>query len=46
MPIDDFRAIRVVLEPNDFALAPDTEPPPSDLIDEETWHGIVDVPMM
>lgn len=41
----DFRAVRVVLEPEDFALGGDEpDPPPSDLIAEKTWHGIMDLP--
>jgi hypothetical protein len=41
MPLSDFRAVRIILEPEDFAWGPDTEPPPSDLIDEDTWAGIM-----
>lgn len=45
LPVADFRAVRVVLEPGDFALGDDEpDPPPSDLIPESTWHGIVDLP--
>ena len=44
LSLKDFRAIRIVLEPDDFALGPDEEVPPSDLIDKETWHNIVDLP--
>jgi hypothetical protein len=41
----DFRAIRIVLEPEDFALGGDEpDPPPSDLIAEKTWHGMMDLP--
>ena len=41
----DFRAVRVILEPNDFALGSDEpDPPPSDLVSEETWHGMMDLP--
>jgi hypothetical protein len=41
----DFRAVRNVLEPSDFALSddnPDAEP--TDLIDEPAWRGIMDLP--
>ena len=40
----DFRAFRMVLEPDDFALG-DDEPdtPPADLVDEKVWHGIMDI---
>jgi hypothetical protein len=42
MPLSDFRAVRVVLEPDDFALGSnDPDPPPSDPISQKTWHGIL-----
>lgn len=42
MPLNDFRAVRVVLESDDFALGSDRpDPPPSDLISQDTWRGIV-----
>ncbi len=44
LPLSDFRAIRVILEPHDFALGTKTERPPSDLIDEDTWHSIMNLP--
>ena len=45
MPVNDFRAVRVVLEPDDFALgSEEPDPPPSDLIDEQTWRGITVFP--
>lgn len=45
LALSDFRAIRVVLEPDDFALGGDEpDPPPTDLITEKTWHGIMDLP--
>ena len=44
LPLDDFRALRIVLEPEDFAFSSGEEPPPSDLVDEETWHGITVLP--
>lgn len=40
----DFRAIRSILEPEDFALSEGPERRPSDLIDKEIWHGIMDLP--
>jgi len=41
---DDFRAVRIVLEPEDFALT-DGEPDiPDNLIDQETWNGIMVLP--
>lgn len=44
LPLDDFRAVRMVLEPDDFALSSGEEPPPSDLVDEKTWRGITVLP--
>lgn len=41
----DFRAVRKVLDPSDFALAGDEpDPPPTDLVSEETWDGIMTLP--
>src|SRR2546430_11067835 len=45
MPLDDFRAVRTVLEEDDYALPSDEpEPPPSDLISEETWLHLMVLP--
>jgi hypothetical protein len=44
LPLKDFRAIRIVLEADDFVFSSGNEPQPSDLIDKETWHGIADLP--
>jgi hypothetical protein len=44
VPLDDFRAVRYMLEPEDFALGPDIEFPPEDLIDREIWHNLMDLP--
>lgn len=42
---NDFRSVRIVLEPTDFALGgSEPDPPPSDLIAKKTWHGIMDLP--
>ena len=41
---DDFRARRVKLPPEAFALWEGPDPPPSDLIDERVWHGITNLP--
>ncbi|HDV8349631.1 TPA: hypothetical protein RKT01_001381 [Burkholderia vietnamiensis] len=42
---DDFRARRKVLEPDDFASSDgEPDPPPSDLISEEAWDGIMTLP--
>lgn len=41
----DFRAVRHILEADDFALGGDEpDPPPSDLITKKTWYGIVNLP--
>jgi hypothetical protein len=45
LPNDDFRAIRVVLEPSDFAVGSEfPDPPPIDLISKETWNHLVGLP--
>lgn len=45
LPTSDFRAIRIVLEPDDFALSSgEPDLPPSDLIDQNIWHGIITLP--
>ena len=45
MPLDDFRAVRTVLEADDFAYAPgDPNPPPEDLVDKATWGDLVTLP--
>jgi hypothetical protein len=45
VPLGDFRAVRIVLEPDDFALgAEEPDPPPSDLIPKDTWFGISNLP--
>lgn len=45
LSLSDFRAVRRVLEPDDFALGGDEpDPPPSDLIAPDTWNGIVTLP--
>ena len=45
-PLDtaDFRAIRIVLEPDDFAVSDDKPDRPTNLVDKKTWHGIADLP--
>jgi hypothetical protein len=45
MDLDDFRAIRRVLDPDDFALSDgEPDPPPKDLIGEEAWDHIMTLP--
>ena len=42
---NDFRAFRLMLEPDDFALGSDQpNEPPSDLIDKETWESMMSLP--
>jgi hypothetical protein len=41
MTLNDFRAVRITLEPDDFAgCEGGPDPPPSDPIDQDTWLGI------
>jgi hypothetical protein len=45
LPLSDFRARRYVLEADDFALSDGgPETPPTDLIPENDWHAIMDLP--
>ena len=44
LPDSDFRARRFLLEKEDFALASGDYAGPINLIDEGTWHSIVDLP--
>lgn len=40
----DFRARRMVLEPDDFAVSDGMpDPAPTDLVDPAVWHGIMDI---
>jgi len=40
----DFRARRMVLEPDDFALNDGSpEPAPTNLVEKKVWHGIMDI---
>lgn len=44
LPAKDFRARRWVLEPKDFALTDGKpDPAPTDLVDREVWHSIMDL---
>jgi hypothetical protein len=43
LPLTDFRAVRRILEPEDFAFGED-EGPSTDLVDEETWVELTDLP--
>ncbi|HTX22058.1 MAG TPA: hypothetical protein VMD27_09425 [Candidatus Aquilonibacter sp.] len=45
LPNDDFRAVRIALEPSDFALGSEIpDLPPKDLISKETWNHLVGLP--
>jgi len=45
LPKEDFRALRIVLESDDFALSSETpDPPPRDLVTEDTWQELVQLP--
>jgi hypothetical protein len=44
MTPNDFRSVRVKLPPEAFALSTGEDPPPSDLIPEETWDSIIHLP--
>lgn len=45
MSLEDFSAVRIVLEPDDFARTDgQPDPPPADLISEEVWQGITALP--
>lgn len=44
LSLEDFRAVRITLEPDDFAVSSGEEPLPSDLVDEITWRGITVLP--
>ncbi len=45
LTLNDFRARRWVLEPDDYALVEgEEETPPTDLISPETWHALVNLP--
>jgi hypothetical protein len=43
--LDDFRAVRIVLETDDYAVSSDEpEPLPADLISEDTWRSLTVLP--
>jgi hypothetical protein len=44
LPLKDFRAVRSKLEPHEFAISEGQDVPPSDLIDRDTWHGLMNLP--
>lgn len=45
LPVNDFRATRYILEPEEFGLSDDSlNPPASDKINSEIWAGIMALP--
>ncbi len=44
LPLEDFRAVRIVLEDSAFALAPEEPSSPLDLIEKEVWQDIMTLP--
>lgn len=40
----DFRAVRHTLEPHEFAISEGEDIQPTDLVDEETWAGMMHLP--
>ena len=44
LPLGDFRSVRHVLEPDDWSVPGDDKAPPTDQIDQTTWHEIMDLP--
>ena len=43
LPTTDFRAVRVILEEHEYATGGE-EIPPTDLIERDIWHGMMDLP--
>jgi len=44
LALSDFRAVRYKLEAHEFAISERQDIAPTDLIDEEVWHGITRLP--
>lgn len=44
LPLTDFRAVRSKLEPHEFAISAGQDVPPSSLIGQEVWDGIMHLP--
>jgi hypothetical protein len=44
LPLTDFRATRSKLEPHGFAVSEGQDVPPSNLIEQEVWDGIMHLP--
>lgn len=44
LPLSDFRAVRHKLEPHEFAISEGQDVEPTDMVDEETWAGMMHLP--
>jgi hypothetical protein len=44
LPRTDFRAVRSKLEPHEFAISEGQDVPPSDLVSQKAWDGIMHLP--
>lgn len=44
LPLTDFRAVRSKLESHEFAISEGQDAPPSDLVEQEVWDGILHLP--
>jgi hypothetical protein len=44
LPLTDFRAVRRMLEPHEFAVSEGQDVVPSDLVEQEVWDGIMHLP--
>jgi hypothetical protein len=44
LPLTDFRAVRSMLEPHEFANSEGQDVAPSDPVDEDVWDGIMHLP--
>ena len=44
LSLSDFRAVRHMLEPHEFAISEGQDVEPTDLIDEQTWAGMTHLP--
>jgi hypothetical protein len=44
LPLSDFRAVRSMLEPREFAISEGRDVKPSDLIEQSVWDGIMHLP--
>jgi len=44
LPLTDFRAVRSKLEPHEFAISDGQDAPPSSLVEQDVWNGIMGLP--